>query len=120
MRALVVDDHARIRELLRSILLDDGAFDSVELASDGLAALGLLLDQDFDLAIIDIELPGIDGFRLLEYVKLRRPKQSFLVLSALPVSEIAKRAAMLGAACFLPKGCLPSTILAASKRAVGR
>ena len=119
MRALVVDDNHYIRKLLKEILIDDGAFVAVEEAADGIAALDLLLAEEFDLAIVDIDIPGRDGLSLIAEVKRSKPEQSFLVLSALPVSDYAERAAMLGAPFFLAKGCLPVTILAAVRRAIG-
>jgi DNA-binding NarL/FixJ family response regulator len=120
MRALIADDHRIIRKALRELLLDDGAFAEVVEAADGLAALELLTVEEFDLAIVDIDMPGMDGLTLIGEVKRLKPRQSFLVLSALPVAAYAARAAIMGAAGFLPKGCRPRTIIAAAKRAVGR
>ena len=120
LSALIVDDHARIRKYLKEIFLDSGTFKTVEVAADASVALDLFFKNDFDLAVVDIDLPGMDGFSLIEIVKNRKPEQSFLVLSAIPVSEYAMRAHKLGASRFLPKGCRPSTILAAALRAVGR
>jgi YesN/AraC family two-component response regulator len=119
MRVLVVDDQASVRRLIKAILIEDEGFSSVDEAADGLAAKRLLLEDNFDLAIVDIEMPGMSGLSLIEEVKRTKPSQSFLVMSALPVSDYAEEAAVLGAA-FLPKGCRPSSIIAAAKRAIGK
>jgi YesN/AraC family two-component response regulator len=119
MRALIVDDQSSVRRFTREILLDDGTFTSVEEAADGHTAHRILLQSKFDLAIVDIEMPGMSGLTLIAEVKQAKPTQAFLVMSALPVSEYAEAAAILGVA-FLPKGCLPSSIIAAAKHAVIR
>lgn len=120
MRALIVDDQSGFRKLLKELLLDDGAFSAVVEAADGIAAQEILLADDFDLAIVDIDIPGKDGLALIAEIKRRKPRQPFLVLSATPVADYAEAAAMLGVRFVLPKGCLPATILADARRAVGR
>lgn len=116
MRALVVDDNARTRGFLREILLDDGCFSEVVLSADGLEGLGIVLAGDFDLAIIDIDLPSLDGISLIRAIRKDKPAQAILVLSALALSAYAEQAMRSGANAFLPKGCDSRAILAAAKR----
>ncbi|MBR5474479.1 MAG: response regulator transcription factor, partial [Lachnospiraceae bacterium] len=64
---LVVEDEKPIRELLRMNLLEAGY--ECTCAADGLAAAALLEDHTYDLALLDIMLPGVNGYELLEYTK---------------------------------------------------
>jgi DNA-binding response OmpR family regulator len=68
-RVLLVDDDARLRQLLASYLKDNGVL--VTEASDGLTALETLRRQTFDAVVLDIMMPGIDGVEVL-----RRMRQS--------------------------------------------
>ena len=60
-RILVADDEAEIREVLRLYLEKEG-YEIVE-AADGTEALRLLKEETIDLAILDIMMPGLDGYR---------------------------------------------------------
>jgi len=77
---LVVDDENGVRELISDVLHLESFH--VTTASDGLEALGLLRKSDFDLMILDVSMPKMDGFTLLE--KLREEKNAIpaLMLSA--------------------------------------
>ena len=79
-RILVVDDENGVRELISDVLHLESFH--VTTASDGLEALGLLRKSDFDLMILDVSMPKMDGFTLLE--KLREEKNTIpaLMLSA--------------------------------------
>ena len=62
MRILVVDDEVKIREVIREYAEFNGY--EVEEAADGMQAVKLCKDNDYDLIILDIMMPGIDGFSL--------------------------------------------------------
>lgn len=66
-RILIVDDDARLRKLVRTY----GELDQFECeeANDGLEALEKLSEKDFDLVILDVMMPGLDGFETLERIR---------------------------------------------------
>jgi CheY-like chemotaxis protein len=66
MRILIVDDEAPIRDSLQEILESEGF--EVELAGDGLQALQILTDSEFDLVLSDIKMPRMDGMELLTHL----------------------------------------------------
>lgn len=66
-KILVADDEAEIRDILRLYLEKEG-YEIME-AADGLAADGLLKKEKFDLAILDIMMPGLDGYRVLRNIR---------------------------------------------------
>lgn len=100
-RLLVVEDEARLRAYLKRTLEADGH--AVESAESGPEALLRLRDGEFDLVVLDLMLPGFDGFELMKRAFERRPEQRVLVLSA--VTDVATRVRCLrtGAVDFLGK-----------------
>ena len=66
-RILVVDDEERIRRLLRMYLEKEGY--AIQEAEDGENALSLALDQDFDLILLDVMLPGMDGIEVCQRIR---------------------------------------------------
>lgn len=100
-RVLVIEDEDRIGRLITRALENGGL--STERAATGPAGLQAALSGDFDLIVLDLMLPGMDGRQVLKRIVEERPEQRVLVLSAVP--EIGTRVAVLeaGAADFLGK-----------------
>jgi DNA-binding response OmpR family regulator len=88
-RILIADDENRIREVLTRILRAQGI--ASDTAEDGASAVAMTLSGSYDLVILDLLMPGKDGFSALREVMRRRPSQAVLVLSCLsdPESKMA-------------------------------
>ncbi|NYB75619.1 response regulator transcription factor [Sedimentibacter hydroxybenzoicus DSM 7310] len=67
MKVLVVEDEADIRNLIKIALESEGYL--VNTAVDGIEALKILKEQDFDLAVLDVMMPRLDGFNLLRKIR---------------------------------------------------
>jgi heavy metal response regulator len=80
MRILVVEDEKRIADFLGRGL--QGAGYAVDVAQDGATALQFTHDTDYDLVILDLMLPDIDGLKVLERIRSRRAGPPVLILSA--------------------------------------
>src|SRR5277367_6511696 len=80
MRILVVEDEKRIADFLGRGL--QGAGYAVDVAQDGATALQFTHDTDYDLVILDLMLPDMDGLKVLERVRSRRAGPPVLILSA--------------------------------------
>jgi DNA-binding NarL/FixJ family response regulator len=65
VRVLIVDDHVSFRTLARMVLVADG-FDVVGEAGDGAAALSAARELQPDVVLLDVQLPGLDGFGVAE------------------------------------------------------
>ena len=100
---LVVDDN-RVNRLKLSLSLE-GQGHQVALAEDGQQALDLLKQQTFDVVLLDIVMPGIDGFQVLEKMKADPELRDIpvIVISALDEIDSAVRCIEVGAEDYLPK-----------------
>jgi len=117
MKVLVVDDEEGMREGIRRVLQKRG-FD-VDTASDGSAAIELLDKSRYDLAFIDLKMPGIDGFEVTQYVNDNFPASTVVVIvSALATVEAAVEVTRHGAFDFLVKPFTPKDLGAVADRAV--
>jgi DNA-binding response OmpR family regulator len=100
-RILVIDDEASIRFFLSELLTEDGyEAAAVEHAE---AALPLLAEQSFDLALVDLNLPGISGMELIKVMHARYPDVTIIVLTAYASLETAVEALRQGAHDYLFK-----------------
>ena len=103
-RVLIVDDHPMFRVALSSAIktvyssAETKEASSIEEASD-------LLDRDrnFDIALLDLNIPGVNGFDGLMRLRAEHPRLPILVVSGLENKEIIEEALRYGAAGFLPK-----------------
>jgi DNA-binding NtrC family response regulator len=99
-RVLVVDDELGVRESLRMILRDRM---EVTQASVGSEALDLLSRQRFDVILLDILMPGMDGLEVLERIKQSADAPEVVMLTATKTLKTAVRAMKLGAADYVTK-----------------
>jgi len=98
---LIVDDEKGIRSTLSGILTDEGHETTLcESGEEGLAAFGR---ESFDLALLDVWLPGIDGLAVLERIHSADPSLPVIVISGHGNVDTAVRATKLGAYDFLEK-----------------
>ena len=103
IRVLIVDDHAILRRGLRSLLSDAFARAEFGEASNAAQALEQLGKKGWDVALLDITLPGKSGLDLLKELKAARPRLPVLVLSAHPEDQFAVRALKAGAEGYMTK-----------------
>src|SRR5262245_27067937 len=99
-RVLIVDDEAGVRESLRMVLKD--TYDAVAVGS-GADALEALSSLAFDVVLLDIVMPGMDGLELLEEVRSRYPRVPVIMLTATKTVKTAVGAMKLGAFDYVTK-----------------
>ena len=80
MRILVIEDEKKVASFIKRGL--EAASYSVDVEYDGAAGLGRLLKSDYDLVILDVMLPGIDGLSLMKQIRQRRIGVPVLLLTA--------------------------------------
>jgi len=113
---LVVDDHALVRDGLKSVLREHAATTDVGEAATAADASRLARERDWDLAIVDISLAGRSGLDVVAELKALRPRMPVLVLSMHSEQQYARRAFRAGAAGYITK----STSRAELARAIRR
>jgi DNA-binding response OmpR family regulator len=101
MRILVIEDEPRILGFLRLGLEAEGF--AVDGAMDGATGLALALTEPYELVVLDLQLPRLDGLRLLEEVHAQRPGLPVLILSARTDLPTKLRGFDLGAIDFVSK-----------------
>lgn len=104
---LIVDDEPIIRDVLARVL--DLAGYQVRTAESGVQALSLLREQVSDLVMLDVRLPGADGWEILAEIRDQCPDLRVIMMSAVPDAERARAA---GAADFLGKPYRREEVLA--------
>jgi DNA-binding response OmpR family regulator len=110
MNILVIEDDTRIAALVQRALREDGH--RVTICYDGKDGADALLEGQFDVALLDILLPGLDGFQVLEYVRAHQCKTPILVLTAVDAVPRILRAFDLGADDYLVKPFILEILLA--------
>lgn len=98
---LIVDDEVDAGENLRDILVDLGY--RVAVARNGQEAVEQVAKCTFDIALLDLKMPGMDGVAVYRQIKRLRPETVAIVVSAFSGSELAERAVEEGAAQIVPK-----------------
>lgn len=100
-RILIVDDEVNHRKALAIGLRIEGY--TVLEAEDGRAALELLSQQDVDMAIVDLMMPGINGLDLCRRMRFRHPSVPIVLTSAYHLSQRQLERAEIAVLGFLPK-----------------
>jgi two-component system response regulator HydG len=109
-RILVVDDDATFRMTTSALLEADGH--TVESAPDGQSAVERLRERDYDLLLVDLRMPGIDGLGLVEALRLWGHQVPILMISGFGTVDGAVKALHLGADDFLLKPVEPDVLSA--------
>lgn len=119
LRILIVDDHALVREGMAQVLshLEEGV-ECVESSSAG-GALEKLQQQCFDLVVVDLSLPDMNGFSLLAVLSKRFSDTPAIVVSASDDEETVRRAITGGASGFVSKARSGQELLEAARFVLG-
>jgi DNA-binding NarL/FixJ family response regulator len=110
MKILLVDDHTLVRKGLAQLLASciDGA--EVDEAGDADEAAGLLAQQPFDVALVDIRMPGRGGLDLLREIRLNWPSVPVIIVTNYDNPEYVRAAMAEGASGYLLKDSTPADL----------
>ena len=100
-RILVVDDEDTLRTVLSQELKGEGY--EVEAAADGQIAIDTLKVKPFDLVLLDIKMPNVNGFEVLKYIKQSHPNLKVIMLTGFADLKNAIESKKLGAEDFVSK-----------------
>jgi len=114
-KALIADDHPIVRQGLRQLLHEEPDMEMVGEAADSDSVLELAGQQDWDIVILDITMPGRGGLDVLKELRQNYPKLPVLILSIHPEDQYAVRALKAGAAGYLTKESAPEELIRAMR-----
>ncbi len=110
VRVLLVDDQPMFVEALKALLESDDRVDVVAATDNGAHAIELAATSRADVAIVDLNLPGLDGVETTRLLVERTPELRVVVVSGRSEGTEEQAALDAGAACFLYKGGLHDEI----------
>ena len=116
IRVLLADDHAIVRTGLREILESTGDIHVAAEATNGTDALDAVRKGEFDVAVLDLSMPGRSGIELIKLIKDEQPRLRVLVLTMHSEEQYAVRALKAGASGYLTKESAADELVAAIRR----
>ena len=116
IRVLLADDHSIVRDGLKRILENTPDLQVAGEAASGEAALALVKTNDYDVAMLDMSMPGLSGIDLIKRLRLEKPKLRILVLSMHGEQQYAARALKAGAAGYLNKDSAAELLLSTLRK----
>jgi DNA-binding NtrC family response regulator len=115
-RILVVDDDEVVRSSYVRTLQSTHC--DVEAAFDGDRALRAIEAESFDVVLLDLRMPGMDGMSVLKIIKQRWPESQVVIITGYPSIDSAKEAVRLGAYDYLAKPVGPPDVIKAAHGAI--
>lgn len=116
LKIIVVDDDESIRISLKQVLAKEGHVTTV--VENGLLALEQLKSNQFDLAFVDLKMPGIDGMSLLKEIRKHDPRTDVVIITGFATVETAVEAMKYGAYDYIQKPFSVETIRQVLKKIV--
>jgi DNA-binding NarL/FixJ family response regulator len=118
-RIVIADDHAIVREGLKRIVGEVADLQVVGEAADGTEVMQRVREQEFDVLVLDLSMPGRSGMELIRLVKTEKPRLRILVLSMHQETQYAVRAIKSGASGYLTKESAPALLEQAIRKIAG-
>ncbi len=119
IRVLLADDHHIVRDGLKRILAATPDLQVAGEAATGDQALALVKANDYDVAMLDMSMPGLSGIDLIKRLKIEKPTLKILVLSMHGEHQYAARALKAGASGYLNKDSPGEQLLSALRKIAG-
>lgn len=116
IKVLLVDDHAIVRDGIRRVLSTSDDIAVTGEAGNAHDTVRLAREQEFDVALIDIDLPGKNGLELLKQLRSEKSDMAVLILSMYAEDVYAVRALKLGASGFLSKSSEAAILVTAVRK----
>jgi two-component system, NarL family, response regulator NreC len=116
LRILVADDHALMRSGIRMLLESKPGWKVVSEAATGRQAIEQAIKLEPDVAIVDIELPDLDGLEAIRQIREATPNTQVLTLTMHDSGQMIRRALQAGARGYVTKADLPTQLVKAVMR----
>lgn len=116
IKILIADDHPLIRNGLKQIISRESDIEVVCEAANSVEVFDLIKTNKIDVVILDISMPGMSGFEILDKLKQKLPKLPVLMLSALSEELYALKTLKAGASGFINKESAPEELVKAIRK----
>ena len=116
IRVLLADDHEIVRDGLKRILAATPDVQVTGEAASGDEALALVRANDYDVALLDMSMPGLSGIDLIKRLRIEKPGLKLLILSMHGEHQYAARALKAGASGYLTKDSAAEKLLGALRK----
>ena len=113
---LIVDDHLIVREGIKRIINDTSDIKIVAEASSGQEAMDLISENKYDMILLDISMPGLNGLQTLKLIKKYNKKLSVLMLSMHSEEQYAMRSIKAGASGYMTKEVAAKELVSAIRK----
>ena len=111
IRVVIADDHPLLREGLRRILEFEDGIQVIAEVGDGQGAINIARSSPFDILLMDINMPGVNGLEACRVIRRERPEIGILVLTVDDSDEKVFQVLQLGVAGYLLKDVIPKALV---------
>ena len=116
IRMIIADDHPIVRAGMKQIISEASDMIVADEAGDGHQLLNKIRKENFDVVILDLTMPHMDGLDVLKQLRIEKPKLPVIILSIHPESQYALRVLKAGAAGYVTKTSAPDELINAIRK----